>query len=79
MRLILSEGGRLVIAGVAIGTIVTTLLGRSLAAQLFEVRPADPLSLAAAALIFGGVSLGACLIPARRAARTSLLAALHEE
>ena len=79
LRLILTEGGRLVIAGVAIGTIVTTLLGRSLAAQLFEVRPADPLSLAAAALIFGVVSLGACLIPARRAARTSLLAALHEE
>jgi putative ABC transport system permease protein len=79
LRLVLTEGGRLVGWGVALGMVVAAVFGRALAAQLFEVRPADPLSLAGAATIFAVVALAACLVPARRAARTSLLAALHEE
>jgi ABC-type antimicrobial peptide transport system permease subunit len=58
---------------------VAVLFGRALEAYLFQVKSADPLSLAAAALAFGAVSLGAGLLPALRAARTDLLTALHHE
>jgi ABC-type lipoprotein release transport system permease subunit len=43
------------------------------------VKSADAISLAAAALVFGTVALGACLPPALRAARADLLTALHHE
>jgi putative ABC transport system permease protein len=79
LRLILGEGGRLIAIGVALGVVVAVLFGRLLEAHLFEVKSADPLSLGAAALVFGIVALGACLLPAVRAARTDLLTALHHE
>ncbi len=77
--MILGEGLRLIVIGVALGTVVGVLFGRALEAHLFDVRSADPLSLVAAALAFGTVALGACLLPALRAARTDLLTALHHE
>ncbi|MGH9311067.1 MAG: ABC transporter permease, partial [Vicinamibacterales bacterium] len=79
LRMILGEGSRLIAVGVAMGAMVAAFLGRALEAQLFEVRAIDPLSLGAAILLFAIVGLGACLLPAMRAARTDLLAALHQE
>ena len=79
VRLILGEGGRLIAIGVTLGIAVAVVFGRALEAHLFQVRPADPLSLGTAAAIFGMVALGACLVPALRAARTDLLEALHQE
>jgi putative ABC transport system permease protein len=79
IRLILAEGGRLIVVGVALGAIVAILFGRALEGQLFEVKATDPISLAVAAVAFGAVALGACMLPAVRAARTDLLAALHQE
>jgi putative ABC transport system permease protein len=79
LRLILAEGGRLIVVGVALGAVVAMLFGRALEGQLFQVTATDPISLAVAALVFGTVALGACMLPAVRAARTDLLAALHQE
>jgi putative ABC transport system permease protein len=79
VRMILAEGGRLVGAGIVVGAGVAVLLGRMLQGQLFEVRTMDPASFGAAALLFATVSLGACLVPALRAARTDVLSALHQE
>jgi predicted permease len=79
LRLILAEGSRMIAAGVVLGTIVAALLGRALQGQLFEVRALDPVSLGGAALIFAMIAVGACLLPASRAARADLLAALHQE
>jgi putative ABC transport system permease protein len=79
LRLILGEGGRLILTGVALGAIVAIFVGRALEAQLFEVTPADPRSLAAAAFAFAAVAFTACLLPAVRAARTDSIAALHQE
>jgi putative ABC transport system permease protein len=79
LRLILGEGSRLIATGVILGAVVAASLGRALEAQLFEVRAIDPLSLGAAALVFTAIALGACVLPAARAARTDLLAALHQE
>ena len=65
--------------GIPLGIFVSVFVGRALAGQLFEVEAADPLSLGAAALVFGVVALLICLLPAMRAAKTDLLAALHQD
>jgi putative ABC transport system permease protein len=46
---------------------------------LYGVSATDPLTFAAVALLLAGVALLACYVPARRAARTSPLAALHHD
>jgi len=79
LRLILGEGSRMIGVGIALGIVVSIFVGRALAGQLFEVQAADPLSLGAAALVFGIVALLICLLPAMRAAKTDLLAALHQD
>jgi putative ABC transport system permease protein len=79
LRLILGEGCRMIAIGVVLGTTVAVFFGRALEAQLFEVKSADPLSLASAAVLFGAVALAVCLLPALRAARTDLLMALHQD
>ena len=79
LRLILSEGSRMIGVGIVLGIVVSIFVGRALAGQLFEVQAADPLSLGAAALVFGVVALLICLLPAMRAAKTDLLAALHQD
>ena len=79
LRAILGEGGRMVIVGVILGTIVATLAGRALDAQLYDVSAADPLSLVTAGAIFALVAMAACFIPALRAARTDLSTALRQD
>jgi predicted permease len=79
LQLILGEGGRLILVGTALGAVVAVMVGRALEAQLYEVRSADPVSLGGAALLFAMLAIGACLRPALRAARTDLMAALHQE
>jgi ABC-type lipoprotein release transport system permease subunit len=46
---------------------------------LFEVEPADPLTLAGAGLLFAAVALLACWVPTRRAGRVNPLEALRCE
>jgi len=79
LRLILSEGSRMIVIGIVLGLGVSIFVGRALARQLFEVRAADPLALGAAAAAFGVVAILICLLPATRAAKTDLLAALHQD
>jgi len=54
-------------------------LTRLLTSMLFEVKPTDPLTFAAGALILFGAAMAACWIPARRATKVSPLAALRYE
>jgi putative ABC transport system permease protein len=67
--LVLRSGLTLVGAGILAGVAVSFALSRVLQAMLFEVGPADPLTLAAAAVAFVAVALLACSLPAARAAR----------
>ena len=79
VQLIVGEGSRLVAAGLAVGLMLAVLVGRLLQTLLFDVRPSDPIALTAGALAFAVVALGACLLPALRASRVELMAALRQE
>ena len=52
---------------------------RSFRAVLFEVTPADPLTIAAVAALLAATAVVACLVPARRAMRVDPVTALRAE
>ena len=68
-RLVIAEGVAPVLAGLAAGLATSIPIGRSMASLLFDVRPADPLVMTAAAAIVVTAGMVACAAPARRAAR----------
>ncbi len=64
--------------GAVIGFIGAWITGRAMQAVLFHVQPAEPVTLGIAALVVSAISLGACLLPARRAGRISPTEALAD-
>jgi putative ABC transport system permease protein len=80
LRLVIIEGLRLVLAGVAVGLVVSLLLGRAVEAELWPgVKPYDPATLASTVLLLLATGVLACWIPARRAARVDPMVALRCE
>jgi ABC-type antimicrobial peptide transport system permease subunit len=79
LRLVLAGGGKLILIGVGLGFVAALGLMRFMAAQLYGVSAADPLTFAAVAALLSAVALLACYIPARRASRVNPLVALHQE
>jgi len=79
LRLILAEGARLTLLGVAIGIAATLLVTRYVSSLLFDVPPYDPITLAGVALGLVIVSLCACYLPARRATRVDPIIALRQD
>jgi putative ABC transport system permease protein len=76
-RLVVGQGMRLVLAGLALGALGAFALTRVLRGLLFAVSATDPLTFGAVALLLVLVALAACWIPARRATRIDPLAALR--
>jgi putative ABC transport system permease protein len=79
LRLVVSQGMKPVISGLALGVIATFALSRLIAAQLYEVSAHDPLLLGGATVLLAATALMACLLPARRAAYVDPLIALRAE
>ncbi len=79
MALVLSQGARVALIGVAIGVAGALALTRALAGLLYEGRPTDPATFAGASLTLGIVALLAAVTPARRASRVNPLIAMREE
>ena len=77
LKLVLREGTLQALAGLAIGLSGAVLLMRSLRTLLFEIGPADPLTLLAVAAILTSTSLLACYVPARRAMKVDPVKALR--
>jgi len=79
MVLILGQGLRMTIAGVALGALLASSLTRLMSSQLFGVSDRDPLTFAAVALVLIAVALIACWLPARRAMRVDPVVALRSQ
>src|SRR5438874_701789 len=79
LRFIVRQGITLSVAGTAFGILGALAATRYLASLLYGVRPDDPRTLAAVALLLGLVALAACYIPARRAMRVDPMVALRYE
>ncbi len=68
-RMILSEGGVLLVAGLGLGVAASVLATRLIRGLLFGVAPHDPATLGAVAVLMATVGVVACWVPALRAAR----------
>jgi putative ABC transport system permease protein len=79
LRHVLLRGMAPVLVGAVAGLGAALFLGRVLGDLLYEVKPADPIALAGAAVMVLLVALASCWIPARRATRVDPLVALRYE
>jgi predicted permease len=78
-NLVLREGSMIVGLGAVFGLIGAFFLRQTLQAQLYETGAMDPLVVGAVAAILIAIATIACILPARRAAKTDPLIALSEQ
>ena len=79
LRLVVNQGMKPVVIGLAIGIASAFAIGRLLTSQLYEVSAHNPALLAASAVLLAAIALIACLVPARRAAHVDPIQALRAE
>ncbi|MCA1828024.1 MAG: ABC transporter permease [Myxococcales bacterium] len=79
LKLIVGQGARLAAIGIVAGIAGAFALSRVMASLLYGVSATDPLTYAGLALLLGGVAVGACWLPARRAVRVDPAIALRAE
>jgi len=79
LRLVVSEGFRPILSGVAIGIIVSAGVSSALSATLFGLSPLDPISFAGVSLLLIAVALLATWLPARHATEVDPMVALRYE
>jgi putative ABC transport system permease protein len=77
--LVLSQGMRLSAIGIAVGGALSAAFSQALRKLLFDVAPTDFTTFGLVTLLLCGVSVAACYIPARRAAKLDPTAALRME
>jgi predicted permease len=79
LRLVLADGARMLLVGIAIGALAALGLTRWMASMLFGVTPTDPLTFAVVAAVLCGIGLCACYVPVHRAMRVDPILALRHE
>jgi ABC-type lipoprotein release transport system permease subunit len=79
LRLVVGQGSRLALVGVAIGVGAALFLTRLLASLLFGVKTTDPATYICVALLLLLVAFAACYLPARKATRVDPMQALRRE
>jgi putative ABC transport system permease protein len=76
IRMVLKEGARLTLLGLAVGLAAAAVAGWGMRGLLYDVKGHDPLTFVLAPLVLALAAAVACYLPARRAARISPLTAL---
>jgi putative ABC transport system permease protein len=79
LRMIVGEGMRMGIAGIAVGLAGAVAVSRALSSLLFGVQARDPATFASVAAILIVIALAACYFPARRATGIDPVVALRDE
>ena len=79
LRLILGQGTKLALIGIAIGIAAALALTSLMTKIIFGVSAHDPLTFIGVAIVLIAVALAACYFPARRAMRTDPMVALRYE
>jgi len=79
MRMMMVQGLRIILLGIAGGLAGALALSRTLATFLYHTAPTDPLTFISVAFLLFGVALLAVYIPARRATKVDPMVALRYE
>ena len=79
LRMVLGDGAQMTFIGVGIGVLAALGLTHLMSSMLFGVKPTDPLTFAAVAVVLCGIALLACYVPARRAMGVDPMVALRYE
>jgi len=78
-RMVLRQGLAPLLLGLIAGVAGALALGRLLSSLLFEVSPADPLTISAVIVVLAASAALACTVPALRATRVDPMSALRYE
>jgi putative ABC transport system permease protein len=76
--MVLGEGAIIVLAGTLAGLVGAFALRQTLQSQLYEIGAMDPRVVVSVAVVLVAVAMVACLVPARRAAKTDPVVALND-
>jgi len=76
--MIVRQGGAVALAGIGAGLATAFAGSRVIESLLYGVSPRDPVVFAATTIVLLAVALGACWLPARRAAKLNPIEALRE-
>ena len=79
LRMVIGQGFKLTILGIAMGIIGALGLTRFLASLLYSIKPTDPVTFVAVSLLLTAIALLACWIPAHRAMRVDPTMALRHQ
>jgi putative ABC transport system permease protein len=79
LRMVVNQGMKPVVIGLAIGIVSAFALGRLIASQLYKVSSYNPALLGGATVLLAAIALVACLLPARRASMVDPIQALRTE
>jgi putative ABC transport system permease protein len=79
LSMVVMRGAKLAVFGIFLGTLAALLLTRAMNALLYGVGADDPGIFAGAAALLISVTLLACYVPARRAAKVDPMVALRCE